>query len=162
MINNAIILKNKPVGLPKLTDFELVEESIPVAVEGEVLLKSIYISVDPYLRGKMAGTHGASFEIGKPLASKVIAEVIESKNSHFKSGEFVSNYLQWKKYQLSDGTGLARRLMANEGKLTYSETIMNGFDKLPEAFLGLFEGKNEGKMIVAAEGLSHTDKYTHK
>ncbi len=107
MKNQVITLKNKPLGLPALSDFELTAENVPVISNGEVLIKSIYISVDPYLRGKMAGTHGASFEVGKPLASKVIAEVIESKNSLFKPGQFVSNYLQWKEYQISDGTGLA-------------------------------------------------------
>jgi NADPH-dependent curcumin reductase CurA len=107
MKNRIITLKNKPVGLPALTDFELVEEEFPVTGEGEVLLKSTYISVDPYLRGKMAGTHGASFEVGKPLASKVIAEIVESKHSGFKPGQFVSNYLQWKEYQVSDGSGLS-------------------------------------------------------
>jgi NADPH-dependent curcumin reductase CurA len=107
MKNRIIILKKKPVGLPELTDFELVEEEFPVTSDGKVLLKSTYISVDPYLRGKMAGTHGASFEVGKPLASKVIAEVMESKHSDFKPGQFVSNYLQWREYQLSDGNGLS-------------------------------------------------------
>jgi NADPH-dependent curcumin reductase CurA len=108
MKNEIMTLKSKPVGLPKLTDFELIVETIPTIGNGEVLLKSIYISVDPYLRGKMAGTHGAAFETGKPLASKVIAEVVESKNINFKAGEFVSNYLQWKEYQVSDGSGLAK------------------------------------------------------
>jgi NADPH-dependent curcumin reductase CurA len=106
MTNKVIILRNKPVGLPLLTDFELTGESVPQISEGQVLLKAVYISVDPYLRGKMAGTHGASFEPGKPLASKVIAEVIGSKNSQFNPGEFVSGYLSWKEYQVSDGNGL--------------------------------------------------------
>lgn len=106
MNSKVITLKNKPIGLPALTDFELAAESVPALKEGEVLLRSIYISVDPYLRGKMAGTHGASFEVGKPLASKIIAEVIESKNSELKPGVFVSSYLQWKEYQVSDGKGL--------------------------------------------------------
>jgi len=107
MKNRTILLKKKPVGLPELTDFELVENEVPMVSYGEVLLKSIYISVDPYLRGKMAGTHGAGFEVGKPLASKIIAAVVESKHSDFKPGQFVSNYLQWKEYQVSDGSGLS-------------------------------------------------------
>jgi len=107
MKNRTITLIRKPVGLPSLTDFEQVEEDFPVISKGEVLLKSTYISVDPYLRGKMAGTHDASFEVAKPLASKVIAEVVESKHNDFKPGQFVINYLQWKEYQLSDGSGLS-------------------------------------------------------
>jgi len=106
--NKTVLLKNIPLGLPRLRDFEFKSGIIPTVAEGEILLKSKYISVDPYLRGKMAGTHGAAFEPGKPLSSKVIAEVVESKNSRFQKGDYVSNYLEWKEYQLSDGGGLVK------------------------------------------------------
>lgn len=91
-----------------LSDFDNEEEPMPVALSGQVLLKSIYVSVDPYLRGKMNGTHPPIFELNKPVASKIIGEVIESHNENFKAGDQVSGYLDWKIYQVSDGTGLQK------------------------------------------------------
>jgi NADPH:quinone reductase len=108
MKNNTIQLKSRPAGFPALADFSFVAESIPTIDDGEVLLKSTYVSVDPYLRGKMSGTKIPRFELDKPIASKIIAEVIESKNNRFLPGEFVSNYLEWKEYQVSDGYGLSK------------------------------------------------------
>ena len=103
-----LVLKKRPDGLPKADDFEMKEESIPSLEEGQLLLKTIYVSVDPYLRGKMSGTKIPRFEIGTPISSKIIAQVIESRNLDFTEGEFVSNYLDWKEYNVSDGTGLIK------------------------------------------------------
>ncbi|OUJ74821.1 NADP-dependent oxidoreductase [Hymenobacter crusticola] len=105
---NVIILKTRPVGLPKVSDFQLTTEEVPALRAGEVLLKAVYISVDPYLRGKMSGTKVPRFEVGQAIASKVIAEVVDSNNDNFSQGEFVSHYLDWKEYQLSDGMGLVK------------------------------------------------------
>lgn len=104
----AIVLKTRPAGLPQVADFQLTIEEVPALGPGEVLLKAIYISVDPYLRGKMSGTKVPRFEVGQAIASKVIAEVVASKNEAFSPGEFVSHYLDWKEYQVSDGKGLVK------------------------------------------------------
>ncbi|WCT12414.1 NADP-dependent oxidoreductase [Mucilaginibacter jinjuensis] len=106
MKNKTIKLKNRPVGMPLISDFVTVEEPMPLVGIGEILLKAVYISVDPYLRGKMSGTKEPRFEINEPITSKLIAEVVESKNGKFKKGEFVSGYLDWKEYQVNDGTGV--------------------------------------------------------
>lgn len=94
--------------MPVTTDFKLITEPMPQIVDGEVLLKTLYVSVDPYLRGKMSGTKTPRFELGAPLSSKIIAEVIESKNENFSKGEYVSHYLAWKEYQVSNGEGLIK------------------------------------------------------
>jgi NADPH-dependent curcumin reductase CurA len=103
-----ITLKNRPVGLPQASDFELATEQVPALRAGEVLLKAVYVSVDPYLRGKMSGTKVPRFELGQPLNSKLLAEIVESRNDQFCQGEFVTHYLDWKEYQVSDGTGLVK------------------------------------------------------
>jgi len=107
-MNNIIKLKNRPVGVPKLSDFEFTFEEKPVAKEGEILLKTKYVSVDPYLRGRMRDVKSyiEPFKLDKPIESGIVAEVIASKNSHFEEGEFVSGMLKWKEYQVSSGTGL--------------------------------------------------------
>lgn len=108
MRNKTILLRNRPTGKPSPDDFEFKEEKQPVAGEGELLVKSIYISVDPYLRGRMRdeGSYIEPFKLMEPLESGGIAEVVESKNSNFKKGDLVSGMLQWKKFQTVTGAGL--------------------------------------------------------
>jgi len=107
-MNKTIILANRPVGKPQLSDFRLLDETIPEIISGEVLLKMAYVSVDPYLRGRMsdADSYVDSFELQKIMSSGAIAEVIASKSDDFKVGDFVLGALDWKEYQKSDGTGL--------------------------------------------------------
>lgn len=107
-MNQVILLKNRPTGKPSLKDFEFTEQKIPQPAEGEILLKTKYVSVDPYLRGRMRDekSYIASFEIGKPLESGIIAEVVKSNNKNFQKGDFVNGILQWKQFQTSNGTGL--------------------------------------------------------
>lgn len=107
-MNKIVLLKNRPAGKPSTSDFEITSEEDPVPGEGEILLKSLYISVDPYLRGRMRDQESyiPPFKLNEPLQSNVVAEVVETNNSNFKKGEFVSGMLDWKEYQVSKGTGL--------------------------------------------------------
>lgn len=109
-MNKAILLKNRPSGTPSLEDFSIVEEEQPEVSEGEILLKSRYVSVDPYLRGRMRNEESyiPPFELNEPMESMVIAEVVESKNHHFRKGEFVSGMLKWKQFQVCNGRGLSK------------------------------------------------------
>lgn len=109
-MSSTILLKNRPAGKPSKSDFELLEEEDPKPKEGELLLKSLYISVDPYLRGRMRNekSYIPPFELNQPVESMVVAEVLESNNHNFQKGEFVSGMLKWKELQISNGTGLNR------------------------------------------------------
>ena len=109
-MNKVILLKKRPIGRPALSDFEFTSNAIPDPMTGNVLLKTIYVSVDPYLRGRMndSKSYVPSFEIGKPIQSGIIAQVIDSKHEEFKKGNFVSGILEWKEYQISDGKGLMK------------------------------------------------------
>ena len=109
-MNKIIILKNRPTGTSQLSDFEFTEEKIPEVMQGEMLLKTKYVSVDPYLRGRMsdADSYVSSFKLNEPINSGIIAEVVESKNESFKKGDFVSARLNWKEYQISTGKGLQK------------------------------------------------------
>ena len=107
----TIHLKKRPVGAPTLADFELTETEEEFSLkDGELLLETKYISVDPYLRGRMsdAKSYVPPFEVGKPINSGIIAEVIDSKNEKFKKGDFVSDRLDWKTRQVSNGEGLQK------------------------------------------------------
>ena len=109
-MNKTIILKSRPKGTPQLSDFELTDEKMPEVMQGEILLKTKYVSVDPYLRGRMsdADSYVPPFELNKPISSGIVAEVVESKNDNFKKGDFVSDRLDWKEYQISTGKDLQK------------------------------------------------------
>jgi len=111
MMIQTINLKKRPVGAPTLDNFELTESENDLSInEGEVLLETKYLSVDPYLRGRMsdAKSYVPPFEVGEPINSGIIAEVIDSKNENFQKGDFVSDRLDWKTLQISDGEGLQK------------------------------------------------------
>lgn len=110
-MNKSINLKQRPVGTPTLSDFEFKELDNELKVsDGELLLEAKYISVDPYLRGRMsdAKSYVPPFKVGEPISSGIVAEVLESKNGNFQKGDFVSGLLQWKEKQISTGEGLQK------------------------------------------------------
>ena len=78
-MNKVILLKNRPKATPQLSDFEIVDEKMPEVMEGQVLLKTLYISVDPYLRGRMneGESYVAAFKLNEPIKYGIVAEVVE-------------------------------------------------------------------------------------
>jgi len=100
-MNRQIILKSRPVGMPTESNFEITETLIPTLNEGELLVKALYISVDPYMRSRMsdAKSYVPSFEVGKPMDGGVVAEVIESNHPDFNAGDAVLGHLQWQEIQ---------------------------------------------------------------
>ncbi|WKD86672.1 Putative NADP-dependent oxidoreductase YfmJ [Polaribacter huanghezhanensis] len=111
MMTKTILLKNRPEGKPSISDFEFVTEEADLKInQGEIILETIYVSVDPYLRGRMsdAKSYVPSFQLNKPIQSGVIAKVIASKNNNFTEGDFVSGMLDWKTQQVSTGEGLLK------------------------------------------------------
>ena len=107
-MNKLIVLNSRPVGKPQMHDFKFIIDGMPINGDGEVLLKTRFVSVDPYLRGRMseAKSYIQPFELNQPISSGIIAEVIESNNAKLAKGDFVSGMLQWKEYQVSTGENL--------------------------------------------------------
>jgi NADPH:quinone reductase len=107
-MNNVIILNKRPVGKPNKDDFKIIKEEMPVAKEGEVLLQTVYVSVDPYLRGRMndSKSYVPPFELNMPIQSGIIAKVLTSNLPAYKTGDYLSGNLDWKEYQTSNGQGL--------------------------------------------------------
>jgi len=106
----TINLKNRPKGQPSLADFEFSTLENPTLQQGELLLASKYVSVDPYLRGRMsdAPSYVPPFELNKPIKSGIVAEVLESKNDAFAKGDYVTGELEWKEQQVAKGEGLMK------------------------------------------------------
>ena len=109
-MNKTIILDKRPVGKPQLSDFKFIDEEKPQLGNGEILLKTTYVSVDPYLRGRMidAKSYAIPFQLQQPISSGIVAEVVESNLAGFSKGDFVSGLLEWKELQKSDGNGLLK------------------------------------------------------
>lgn len=151
-MNKSINLKQRPVGTPTLADFDFIELENNLNIsEGEILLESKYISVDPYLRGRMsdAKSYVPPFNVGEPISSGIVAEVIETKNDKFKKGDFVSGLLQWKEKQISTGEGLQKIDKSKAPLSAYLGIVgMTGLT----AFLGLHEiGKpKKGETLVVS------------
>ena len=107
LVSREIHLKHRPFGMPTENDFELVEVDIPDLKGGEFLVHNIWMSVDPYMRGRMRDTKSyiSPFQVGKPLEGGCIGQVIKSNNDRFKVGDYVLGNLGWREYWLSDGSG---------------------------------------------------------
>jgi len=110
MKNRTIFFEKRPEGKPTEDCFRIEKNSVSEIKEGEVLLKTKYVSVDPYLRGRMSDrkSYTSGFILGEPIHSGVIAEVVESKNADFKEGDFVSGLLDWSEYQTTTGKSLTK------------------------------------------------------
>jgi NADPH-dependent curcumin reductase CurA len=150
-MNKVFLLDRRPIGKPSLTDFKLIEEGMPEAEEGELLLKSLYVSVDPYLRGRMndAKSYVPPFQLDTPIQSAIIAEVVTSDNPAFKKGDFVLGNLDWKQYQTCLPEGL-RKIEADVNHLTPYLGIL-GMTGLT-AYLGLTlvgKPKNDETIVVS-------------
>ena len=105
----TILLKNRPKGVPTISNFETVTEDKELTIsQGEILLEAAYVSVDPYLRGRMsdAKSYVPPFQLNEPIHSGVVAKVIASKNEKFSKGDYVSGMLNWSTQQVSNGEGL--------------------------------------------------------
>ncbi len=97
MKTKQIILQARPVGKPTPDDFKIVEIDLPALQSGQLLLKGLYFSVDPYMRGRMndAKSYTAPFKLNDAINGGVIAEVIESKSEKYSIGEIVVGALPW-------------------------------------------------------------------
>ncbi len=105
-----IVLASRPVGEPKPSDFRLEEAAIPTPGDGQVLLRTIWLSLDPYMRGRMSDgpSYATPVPIGGVMEAGTVCEVIASNNPNFAVGDIVLARAGWQTHALSDGRGLAK------------------------------------------------------
>jgi hypothetical protein len=108
--NRQIVLAARPEGLPKESDFRLVEAPMPSPGEGQFLVNIHYLSVDPYMRGRMteAKSYAASVAIGQVMVGGTVGTIVESRHPKYQPGEVVVGYWGWQEYATSDGKGVER------------------------------------------------------
>jgi NADPH-dependent curcumin reductase CurA len=150
--NLQILLASRPVGHPSPDNFEFVQTPIPSPGEGQVLLKIRYLSLDPYMRGRMsaAKSYAASVEIGQVMEGGTVAEVLESRHPDYAAGDMVLSYSGWQAHALSDGTDL-RKLDPQQAPVTTALGVlgMPGFTAYA-GLLTLGQPKPGETVVVAA------------
>jgi NADPH-dependent curcumin reductase CurA len=108
--NKRIVLASRPVGEPKASDFRIENSPIPTPGDGQVLLRTIWLSLDPYMRGRMsdAPSYVAPVPVGGVMEAGTVCEVIASNNPAFAKGDIVLARAGWQTHALSDGKGLTK------------------------------------------------------
>lgn len=107
-LNQRIVLVSRPVGAPTPENFRLEREALPDLAEGQVLLKTLYLSLDPYMRGRMsdAPSYAAPVAIGEVMTGGAVSRVERSLNPKFHEGELVVGATGWQSHSISDGRAL--------------------------------------------------------
>lgn len=150
--NRRVVLAERPKGLPNENTLRLEEASIQQAGAGEMLLRTVYLSLDPYMRGRMndAKSYAEPVKIGEVMTGQVVAEVVSSNLGGFEPGDFVLSGSGWQDYAISDGTNVM-----NLGKDPKNPSWSLGILGMPgyTAYAGLLkigEPKPSETVVVAA------------
>jgi NADPH-dependent curcumin reductase len=150
-INRRYVLARRPVGEPTLDDFRLEEVPVPSLEDGQVLLQTLWLSLDPYMRGVMneEESYAAPVPLGGVMVGGTVSRVLRSRHPDFAEGDLVSGNSGWQAYQVSTGRGL-RRLSPGMRNPQYALSVlgMPGFT----AYHGLLRigQPQEGETLVLA------------
>jgi len=108
--NHEIRLKSRPAGAPHESNFELVETPVPEPVQGQVLVRNLYMSVDPYMIGRLYDrkSYVNPFEVGGTLEGGCVGRIEASRHNEYNEGDFVLGFRGWREYYVSDGSDLTR------------------------------------------------------
>ena len=153
--NRQVLLKRRPTGAPTLADFEITDAPLPDPAEGEVLVRGIYLSLDPYMRGRISGqrSYARPVEVGAVMEGRVVGEVARSRDPGFREGDYVLAGFGWQLYSAVPGQGLVK-LDPGEAPLSTALGVL-GMPGLT-AYVGLDEiGKpqrGETVVVSAASG----------
>ena len=110
MKNMQVLLARRPRGAVTEDDFRIVETDVPPLRDGQLLTRVLWLSLDPYMRGRMdeAKSYASPQPLDEVMIGGTVAEVVESRHPRFKPGDFVVGMAGWQQYQVSDGAGLRR------------------------------------------------------
>ena len=108
MRSRQILLAARPTGTPKPSDFRMVDLEVPDPGPGEILVRNIYMSVDPYMRGRMneKQTYATAWQVGQPADGRAVGEVMASQNPRFPRGAVVVSNLGFREHFVSNGEGV--------------------------------------------------------
>jgi NADPH:quinone reductase len=151
MQNKEIRLASRPTGMPTIENFQFIETEVPPLNDGEVLVRTLYISVDPYLRGRMreGRSYIVPFQVGEVISSGVVGEVVESRSPSFQPGDVVTGALGWRLYNVAQAEEL-RKVDARMANVTTALGVL-GMPGLT-AYFGLLDigQPKEGETVVVS------------
>jgi len=158
LVNQEIHLKQRPVGLPTEENFQLAKTNVPDLKGGEFLVHNIWISVDPYMRGRMREikSYISPYEIDKPLEGGCVGQIVKSNSDRFRVGDYVLGNLGWREYWASDGTKDVIKIDSNVAPIQWYLGIL-GLTGL-SAYVGLlkiaqlFDDSKDTVFVSAAAG----------
>jgi hypothetical protein len=109
-MNRQVLLRRRPVGAPRPDDLQLVDTPIPAPGDGQILCRTIYLSLDPYMRGRMneARSYASPVALGQVMVGGTVSQVVESKLPGFAPGDFVVGYDGWQAWAVSNGAGVRK------------------------------------------------------
>lgn len=151
MRTTQITLAARPVGEPRDSDFATVEQELPALQDGQVLLRTVYLSLDPYMRGRMseAKSYAAPLQLGEVMLGQTVCAVLESRSPRRAVGDLVLAYTGWQTHAVVDARQ-TRRLDAAQAPVSTALGVlgMPGFT----AYAGLLEiGRPQpGETVVVA------------
>ena len=149
--NREIRLASRPNGIPTAANFHLAQTELKPLQDGEVLVRNLFMSVDPYMRGRMneGKSYVPQFEIGKPLEGGAVGEVIESRAKEFKPGDAVTSNFGWRDYFIASPRDLHPISRAVQPLSVYLGALgMTGMT----AWVGLYVGKVEAGNVIYISG----------
>jgi NADPH:quinone reductase len=155
MINKGVVLAKVPSGVPTKSDFAISETKLLKISEGEVLIRTILLSVDPYMRERMTPSKSylEDFKLGEVITGAIIGQIQNSKNQNYNVGDIVSAFTAWQEFNVSDGSNL--RKIEKTGSALENSLSLLGSPGLT-AYFGLLEHgrpkENETIVISAAAG----------
>lgn len=150
-MNRQILLSARPEGAPRKSDFELVEAPVPEPEDGELVARTIYLSLDPYMRGRMndAKSYAQPVGIGEVMTGGAISQVVASKNPKFSEGDIVIGYSGWQDYVLTNGKGF-RKLDPAQAPITTALGILGMPGMTAYTGLSNIGQPKEGETLVVA------------
>ena len=151
MKSRRIVLAARPAGAPTDENFRLEEATLPEIGEGEILVRIIWLSLDPYMRGRMddARSYATPVGVGEPMTGGTVGQVLQSRNPKFQDGDFVLGMFGWVDHAVSDGVGI-RKLDPAKAPLSTAVGVL-GMPGLT-AYVGLLDigEPKEGETVVVA------------
>ena len=150
--NKQIRLASRPSGWVTEDNFTLTEEALPEPGDGQLLVRNIFMSVDPYMRGRMNDrkSYVPPFQIGEVLQAGAVGQVVSSNSADYAEGDYVTGMFGWENYSVTDGAQI-RKVDAGPAPLSYHLGIL-GMPGLT-AYAGLFkvaEAQPEESVFVSA------------
>lgn len=126
LLNNQVILKTRPVGIPQADHFEIRQAHVPEIKDGEFLVKNLFLSVEPAMRGwvNAASNYSKPVELGEVMRAFSVGRVVQSRHAGYPEGVVVMGMLGWQEYAVADGSTIRRQVKETDLPVSLSLGVL--------------------------------------